>query len=171
MKKLSSKPQKENAGEKAAQDRITQTLKELLMASFTPFWWIRFLTVLVLFSISIHAASAQKADTLFTDSSRSAYCYYMKQSKIDKQVGFIFLVPGVSLVTIAAINESSLHKQNALYTIGGFMLIASLQAFISAGENRKKARLSLKIKTEKVGVGDIQAHASRYTGPALKLEF
>ncbi|HEY4323146.1 MAG TPA: hypothetical protein VGN20_04150 [Mucilaginibacter sp.] len=163
MKKLSTTQKGSATGE------FAQALKELLISSFSPFWWIRFLTLSIILSFSIGFASAQKADSLISDSSRALYCSYMEKSRSNFKVGMMLLIPGTTAITIAAINDNP-HK-GIFYGIGGIVLLGSLQAFISSADNKKKARLSLKIKTEKVGVGDINVGASRYTGPALKLEF
>jgi hypothetical protein len=104
--------------------------------------------------MSIQMVSAQKADTsLLSPTKRTMYDLYWKRHKTLNTVGWVLVVPGAAMFITGvaeASNNSFLSsdysptKGEALFFVGGAMVLASIPCFILSGTNARRAYLELK---------------------------
>ena len=136
--------------------------------------------ILMIFMLSVQIASAQKIDTPCFGSPEAKYCLYMKAYKANRTVGWLLLVPGATMMTIKGVMNASNNnnifkngfnpaKGTGIGFIGGVMALTSIPFFISAGNNKRKAYLSL--KREKIVTTDRSGGSIHYLAMDLKIKF
>jgi hypothetical protein len=125
--------------------------------------------------VSIQLVSAQKADTSNSSpNKKTMYDLYWKRHKTFNTVGWVLVVPG-SIMFIAGLAEASNSnflssdyspsKGEALFYVGGAMILGSIPCFILSGTNAHKAYLELK-SGNVPGVPGVN-----YAGVGLKIKF
>jgi hypothetical protein len=136
--------------------------------------------ILITFMLSLQFASAQKIDTPCFGSPEAKYCLYMEKYKTNKTVGWLLLVSGATMMTIKGVinahNNNNVFKNGfnpakgpGLGIIGSAMALTSIPFFISAGNNKRKACLSL--KREKIVTADRSTGSIHYLAIDLKIKF
>ena len=136
--------------------------------------------ILMPFILSLQIVSAQKIDTPCFGSPEAKYCLYMAKYKTNRTVGWLLLVPGATMMTIKGVMNASNNnnifksgfnpaKGTGLGFIGGVMALTSIPFFISAGNNKRKAYLSL--KREKIVTSDRSVGSFHYLAIDLKIKF
>ena len=129
----------------------------------------------VVASMSIQLVSAQKADTSsLSPNKKTMYDLYWKRHKTFNTVGWVLVVPGAAMF-IAGLAEASSNnflssdyspnKGEALFFIGGAMVLGSIPCFILSGTNARRAYLELKSGNVPGGPG------ANYAGVGIKIKF
>jgi len=113
------------------------------------------IVIAIVMLLSIQVVSAQKADTAsLSASSRHLYDLYWKRHKTFNTVGWVLVVPGAAMFITGLAEASSnsnifssdysYNKGEALFFIGGAMVLASIPCFILSGTNAHRAYFELK---------------------------
>jgi hypothetical protein len=95
---------------------------------------------------------------------------YLKKSKTQKVLGFVFLGAGaITLISVSGGN-TDLGTAGVLIVAGGLATLTSIPLFIASGKNKRKAKdASLSFKFEKIQT--IQpAGISFHSSPAISLK-
>ena len=112
--------------------------------------------VLVIVTVtSIQLVSAQKTDTTaLPSSSKHLYDLYWRRHKTFNTIGWLLVAPGAAMFITGLAEGSSnsdifssnysYNKGEALFFIGGAMVLASIPCFILSGTNAHRAYLELK---------------------------
>lgn len=101
-------------------------------------------TMLLIFSASSFCQQNQPSKPLTSEE-------YIKKSKTQKIVGFVFL--GVGAITLISVSggNTDLNSLGALVVVGGLSTLASIPLFIASGRNKRKAKnASISFNFEKI---------------------
>lgn len=134
------------------------------------------LTFFYLFFFVVQCISAQKADTTLYSSSQPLYNGYLEKAKINHTAAWATLGTGIAMMgigtyvyTIQAIGEGDVGSAGPiLFYLGATSTLVSIPLFIRAGQNKRKANLSL--KKESVFIGDKLFRKSGYTALSIALQ-
>jgi len=136
--------------------------------------------------LSFQIPQAQVIDSEITKSQQELFDYYNIKQKNQKKTAWILLGSGVvmGIVGIAILENNSEEIITDIYSgkgsssgngstfliiTGGASTLASIPFFISAGNNKRKATISLKGEQNSVGIRTL--YKSNYLGVALTLDF
>ena len=119
----------------------------------------------LMFSTSL--AQGQEIDNSSNKTPQEMHDMFMKKHKTNKLVGWIMVGSGVVMIVSGiGINlsegwgEGNQNKGLGLSYLGGAITLTSIPFFISAGSNKRKARLALKGGTVGIGMFDKTNHLS-----------
>lgn|SRR5665811_903690 len=133
--------------------------------------------ILILFCFSlltIQLIKGQKIDTSRSTSPQALHDMYTQKRKTNNTVGWIMLGSGIGMAIggSAIILSGGLFNYNInglwLYDLGGATTLVSIPFFISAGSNKRKAKLAL--KGESVTIGNKILVKSNYSALALTIQ-
>lgn len=134
---------------------------------------------LILFCLSLltmQLVKSQKIDKSISMSPKELHDLYMKKRNTNNTVGGIILVSGIGMTlggfaTNVSTGWGEGNKNNGLWLfyLGGATTLASIPFFISAGNNKRKAKLSL--KGESVTIRNKLLDKSNYPAIALIIQF
>lgn len=138
------------------------------------------ISILVILFLSIQLVAAQKVDTPLSRSPQSMYCFYMGKYNAKQTVGWVLLAPGFTVAAIGGIINAnlgynvlttgfSLSKGSKFGILGSLIALTSIPFFISAGNDRAKAFLSL--KKEKLSIFERGPGKFSYPAIAIKVNF
>ena len=147
--------------------------------AFVNFLVKRVAMILMAILLPAQFASAQKIDTSAA-SPQATHGSYIQKYKTSKTVAWLLLAPGATAATIRGVvnvrNGNGFFKYGftprrgpALGLIGSIMALSSFPFFISAGNSRKKAFLSL--KRDKVVSAESGPGNFHYLAIDLKIRF
>ncbi len=159
---------------------IASLVTTFVKRSSAPLGLKRIVTILILFFLSYQFVSAQIA---YHSSSRfpgAVYDFYNWKNKTNNTTGWLLLMPGTTMTTVKGLVNSNNSrdifnyqfnpkKRSGFGFIGTVMALTSIPFFISAGNNRKKAFLSL--KREKVEAGNSGSGNFHYVAIDFKMRF
>jgi hypothetical protein len=134
--------------------------------------------ILILFCLSlltIQLVKSQKSDKSISTSPIGLHDLYMKKHKTNNTVGWIMLGSGIGMTlggfaTNVSTGWGEGNKNNGLWLsyLGGATTLASIPFFISAGSNKRKAKLAL--KGESVTIRNKLLVKSNYPAIALIIQ-
>lgn len=129
-----------------------------------------FKQLVIILCISLFYApilQGQEIDNSFNKTPQEMHDMFMKKHKTNKLVGWIMVGSGVVMIVSGlGINlsegwgEGNQNKGLGLSYLGGAITLTSIPFFISAGSNKRKARLALKGGTVGIGMFDKTNHLS-----------
>jgi hypothetical protein len=134
--------------------------------------------IAITFLLFDQPAMAQWVDTL---KNKPAYNLYMHKRKVNNTVGAVLLGSGFTMMAVGFarmasgstgdfLSGVSLPKDGiVLFAAGTGAALVSIPFFISAGSNKRKARLSLKANS--VAIGEGGAGNFNYMTASLKVHF
>lgn len=95
---------------------------------------------------------------------------YLKKSKTQKIVGFVFLGAGaITLISVSGGN-SDLNTLSTVVVAGGLLTVASIPLFIASGRNKRKAKnASVSFNFEKIQYIH-QSQLSFHSIPAISIK-
>jgi hypothetical protein len=126
------------------------------------------------FLFIIQFVQGQKIDTTMNKTPQVLYNMYMQKHKSNKTIGWILFGSGLGMAGIGMTIfgkqdfEASTNKGITLAFAGGISMLGSIPFFISAGNNKRKAKLAL--KTEPVIIGSKKRLESNYFAFAIILQ-
>ena len=128
-----------------------------------------------LFLSIIQLVNGQKLDTVRYASPQELHEKYMQNRKTQNKTGLIILTCGLGMTAggsyiyfIQAMGEGSITNTGpTLFYLGAIATLASVPFFISAGQNKKKAKLAL--KEEFLTIGNRILNRSNYMALALTI--
>jgi ABC-type transport system involved in multi-copper enzyme maturation permease subunit len=96
---------------------------------------------------------------------------YLKKSKTQKILGFVFLGVGVGCIALVSSGESSFGTTAAVGVAGGVIALSSIPLFIASGRNKRKAMAATAgLNLEKVLDNQIVfKHAGNFPALAIRL--
>lgn len=131
--------------------------------------------ILICFSLlTIQLVKGQKNNTSMSTSPQALHDMYMQKRKTNNTVGWIMLGSGIGMTTggIAINLSGGIFNNNSkglwLFYLGRATTLASIPFFISAGSNKRKAKLAL--KGESVTIGNKTLYKSNYTTLAFTIQ-
>ena len=135
--------------------------------------------ILFLFCLSllvIQLVKSQKIDKSISTSPKELHDQYMKNRKTNNTIGWIMLGSGIGMTlggfaTNVSTGWGEGNKNNGLWLsyLGGATTLASIPFFISAGSNKRKAKLAL--KGESVTIRNKLLDKYNYQAIALIIQF
>ena len=129
---------------------------------------------ILLFLMAFQTVIGQVAEPIEKTPEKSHGYYTLKQHQ-NKEAARICLISGAGLIAVGGIvaiagvanSESSATPIGAgMFVLGVASTVASIPLFILAGNNKRKARLSLKTETVYYGI-----KGSNFNSPSLSLSF
>jgi hypothetical protein len=118
------------------------------------------------FLFIIQFVQGQKIDTTMNKTPQVLYNMYMQKHKSNKTVGWVLFGSGLGMAAIGMTIfgkqdfEATTNKGITLAFAGGISMLGSIPFFISAGNNKRKAKLAL--KTGPVIIGNKNPIQSNY---------
>ncbi len=95
-----------------------------------------YILLIVLLSAFTGTSYSQEATTPDQPLTRQDY---LKKSKTQKILGFVFLGAGVGCIALVSSGESSFGTTATVGVLGGVIALSSIPLFIASGRNKRKA--------------------------------
>ena len=119
----------------------------------------------------VQLVMGQHIDTAMNKSPQRLHDMYMQNRKTNAIIGWVMLGAGIGM-TLGGIakyyNTSESNNGKSIAYLGGALTFGSIPFFISAGNNKRKARLAL--KGESVIIGNEKHYKFNYTALALQIQ-